>query len=104
MAGSGPRVERSRDEAACHGTSCSLSLSVEAVGVTTRCRLRGSEAPAEQIGQSARIIRRKTPLISHRLPPPHSHTLSLFPCSSTRRLLPKKLCRGRAEDLENMSS
>lgn len=36
MAGRGPGADRSRDGAACHGTSCSLSLSVAAVGVTTR--------------------------------------------------------------------
>lgn len=66
-------------------------------------RLREFEAPAEQIGQSARIIRRKLLLISHRLPRPHSHTLSLF-LSFLRADFSSKLCRGRAEDLENMSS
>lgn len=89
--------------AACHGTSCSRSLSVAAVGVTTRAVCVNFEAPAEQIGQSARIIRRKTLLISRRLPRPHSHTLSLF-LSSLRAGCSSKLCRGRAEDLENMSS
>lgn len=53
-------------------------------------------APAEQIGQSARIIRRKN---SANLPPAASTALAhaVAGCSS-------KLCRGRAEDLENMSS
>lgn len=56
-------------------------------------RLREFETPSEQIGQSARIIRRKLSLISHRLPRPHSHTLSLFLSSPPRRLLLKTVSR-----------
>ncbi|KAI9526080.1 hypothetical protein NQZ68_002628 [Dissostichus eleginoides] len=63
--------ERSRDGAACHATSCSLPFCRSSWCHYSR-RLREFEAPAEQIGQSARIIRRKTLLISHRLPPPRS--------------------------------
>lgn len=102
MAGGGASVVWSHDReggAPCHGTSCPRSLSVAAVGVTTRAVcVNFSEAPAEQIGQSARIIRRKLSLISRRLPRPRSHALSLFTPSPAAQAAPQNCVEGGQGD------
>lgn len=59
MAGRGPSAEQSHDGGGVPWNFLLALLSATAVGVTTCAVCVNFEAPAEQIGQSARIIRRK---------------------------------------------
>lgn len=102
MAGWGPSVDRSRDgRCATELPARSPFLSQQLVSLLAPSAwIRDPGWTDWPVGEDHS---QKTLLISHRLPRPHSHTLSLF-LSLLRADFSSKLCRGRAEDLENMSS
>lgn len=102
MAGQGPRVKWSRDgRRAMELPARSPFLSQQLVSLLAPSAwIRGPGWTDWPVGEDHS---QKTLLISHRLPRPHSHTLSRF-LSSLCTDFSSKLCRGRAEDSENMSS
>lgn len=102
MAGQGPRLKWSRDgRRAMELPTRSPFLSQQLVSLLAPSAwIRGPGWTDWPVGEDHS---QKTLLISHRLPRPHSHTLSLF-LSSLCTDFSSKLCRGRAEDSENMSS
>lgn len=88
MAGRGPGADRSRDGAACHGTSCSLSLSVAAVGVTTRAVCVNSRPRLNRLASRRGSFAEN----SANLPPAASTTLT-YTVSLSFRLLLKTVSR-----------